>query len=333
MAYLVGSADKSAYVTTYTRPANSFSWWHNNTAGNGIVPNESGIATTLELYFESFTPNASIYAIYEDDLLVDYGPVSSESIEINVVIDVTKKYDTQLLSNSASLVWFRDTSDSAWYYDGAAASTPDAVISSGNFSSGNGFYWALTSTSSSVTAPSNATFGDTMTISTSGLSTLTTATFEDSNSNVFNITVTNNTTLDVPAIAAALDACLYGTVTLTVGDGIKTAATTLDFDPPDGYTLTEIQSLGGLPSFTSQWAVPAEIGDQIIIPSGSRATFNSDESFSATGDTAFSFVSYTTSKTGGEITQVPYNFLGEVIGSTYGIINLVISDILSDILH
>jgi hypothetical protein len=151
------------------------------------------------------------------------------------------------------------------------------------------------------------TYGDTITISTVGLGTLTTATLTDSESNVFTLTVTNDTTLEIPALVAALDACLYEEVTLTVGDGTDTATALINLNPPAGYTLTTLTSTGGTPSYVDEWATAAEVGDQII-ENEARLTLDADGSYSATGDTAFSAVTYVTSKTGGEITQVTYNF-------------------------
>ena len=254
-----------------------------------------GAGASISIPTITSTANDTVYA---------FGYLNNEAIG-----DVTEGADQTLVAENGL------TSGVMWISSKSGAETSQSMAWTNTSQSYGVVALSISPASTAtVTAPSSTTFGDTMTISTSGLSALTTATLTDSASNIFNITVTNDTTLDVPAIAAALDACLYGTVTLTVGDGTDTATTTLDFDPPAGYTLTTLASLAGTPSYVDEWTTAAEVGDQII-ENSARLTLNDDGSYSATGDTEFSAVTYVTSKTGGEITQVTYNFLGEGGGS------------------
>ena len=162
---------------------------------------------------------------------------------------------------------------------------------------------------SSVTpSASSYTYNERITFTTT-LTSLTSATLTDTNGNVFTLTGVTDTGADIPAIAAALDACLTGAVTLTVSDGTDSATAAITLDPLDGYTLTTLTSLAGTPSWVDDFTTAAEVGDQGQT-NEPRLTLNADGSYTATGTTAFSTDVWVTSKTGGEITKVTYNFEG-----------------------
>ena len=156
----------------------------------------------------------------------------------------------------------------------------------------------------------NYTPGETITFSTT-LTSLTGATLEGANGNVFTLTGVTDTTVAVPALAAALDACLLGAVTLSVTDGTDTATASITLDPPAGYTVTDLTAITGDPNFatdvTPQWTNPAEIGDQVL-KNEPRLTVNPDLSYSVTGTTAFTAVVWVISFNGGEVTQITYEF-------------------------
>lgn len=166
---------------------------------------------------------------------------------------------------------------------------------------------------------SGVTYGGTLT-GGSTLASVTTATLTDAEGNILTLINvqdlgTGDWSADVPAITPALESCLTGTVTLAISDGALEADELITLDPLSGYDLTTLATLGGTPSFTALWAT-REVGDQIQW-NDARVIFYDDERYATIDQTAFSVVTWVTSKTGGEITQVTYNFDGGVIVSAF----------------
>jgi len=335
MTYLVGSASTTRFSSTYA--VNSGAGGTSiklvgNPADTAAVA--TGTAENLYIYVSSWGSQTNIKCcIYDETLITGLGALLETVIVTSsagtgvltiplagtTTITSGNKYRLGLYTEDADdITMFSDTGGLTLrkFTSGSYTTPADPSLQSGGFDSFNEFYFALDDVAGATVTPgaSNYTYADTITYTTT-LTSLTSATLTDAESNVFTLTSVTDTSADIPAIAAALDACLTGPVTLTVSDGSDTATAAITLDPLSGYTVTTLTSLAGTPSWIDDWDTAAEVGDQGQ-KDEPRLTLNADGSYSTTGDTAFSEVVWVTAKTGGEVTAITYNFLDEGGGGT-----------------
>lgn len=128
---------------------------------------------------------------------------------------------------------------------------------------------------------------------TTALTGLTDAYLEDGNGNQYNLTSVTDTGGTIPALAPALGACLFGSVTLTVTDGTDIASAGVILDPPTGYSVVTLTSVPAMP-IPTDWVydfdIPAVVGDQGIFLDSSPYIYNVDgttSNVSAGTDTYF----------------------------------------------